>query len=222
MRYFLFLLILGSLGCSKESGTSTTTSTSYRWVARTIYLAYPDSSDSSRNNYFQKESIKDAVKEITKNSMYGENYFAFEETDEANLTPIAQQTSAELKNFILIWPDSVYNVYVSSTFGSVVPDTNAVTVINSANKKYFYMIFKASCFQTSASCNYISNVGLKALIARQLGFLNGLSSADCSIYPGDVMCTTPSDTQWSTQNSFKFYNALNNMLETILNTPGFY
>lgn len=215
-------MILVLSGCAKDSSTSTTTSTSYRWVARTIYLAYPDSTDSSRNNYFQKESIKDAVQEITKNSMYGENYFTFTETDEADLTPIAQQASTDLKSFILIWPDSVYNVYVSSTFGSVVPDTNAVTVINAANKRYFYMIFKASCFQTSASCNYISSVGLKALIARQLGFLNGLSSADCATSPGDVMCTTPSDTQWSTQNSFKFYNALNNMLETILNTVGFY
>lgn len=227
-RFFINLILILALiyaatGCAAKDQSSTN-QTSVRWMSRTIYLAYPDATDSSRNNYFQKDAIKTAIKEVEIGSMLGQGYFTFVEADESSLDPITAQTaSTDLKSFILIWPDSVFNVFVSSNFGSSIPDPNAVTVINAANKRYFYMIFKASCFETSSLCNNISTNGLKAMVGRQFGLLNGLSTVDCSVYPNDTMCATlPSDTQWTSQNSFKFFNSLNNMLENILNTAGFY
>ena len=115
----------------------------------------------------------------------------------------------------------MFNDFVAKISG-VIPDPNAVTVINSAYKRKFYMIFKASCFVTSASCGNISQNGMSALVARQFGFLIGMRSKDCAAYPSSVMCRDPSDSQWSAAQQGLWSAAYSNILETILNNPNYY
>lgn len=215
-------------GCDKKEETTVYVPYApiYRWMDRVIYFAYSTGTNPNRNNEFQKAKVQDALKEIQNLSNLGENYFSFQEVDEAILQPIyeANQSTSEYKSFILIWDDASFNDFVVNTLGGTVPDNNAVTVINSAYKRKFYMILKASCFTSSASCNNITQNGLRAIIARQIGSMVGMSMrTDCSSDPENAMCSSiPSDVQWNDFNKSRWINSFNNSLETILNNPNFY
>lgn len=199
-----------------------------RWMDRTIYFAFSSGSEPQRNNEFQKAKIQEALDEIQDSTLLGPGYFNYAEVDESLLNPLIEPglSENEYKSFVLIWPDAVFNDFVVNELGGNTPDPNALAVINAAYKRKFYMIMKASCFVSDAACNGISTTGLKALVARQLGLITGLSpkSSDfCEDTPGDVMCTEfPEDSQWDENNKLRWASSYNNLLETILNNPNFY
>ena len=195
----------------------------YRWVDREIYFALPDGSSPERNNVFQKNRIKTALNELQMSTSLGEGYFSYNEVDEALLQPSLEATvsSSQFKSFILIWPDTVFNDFVAS-IGGIIPDPNAVTVINSAYKRKFFIIIKSSCFVTSSACGNISQNGLSALIARQFGYLVGMKNKDCAFYPQSVMCRDPVDSQWGSAQKGLWFSAFNNVLESILNNSNYY
>lgn len=201
-----------------------------RWMDRNIYMAYSSATNSNRNNEFQKAKVKDALNDIAKNTMLGEGYFKYTEIDESQLNPILESglNSNEYKSFILIWDDASFNDFIVNQLGGQVPDTNAVAVINSAYKRKFYIIFRASCFNSSATCNSITTNGINALVSRQLGLLIGLSPKNCNgnldpLCSQDVMYTTlPTDVQWADTNKNRFFASLNGMLEIIYNNPNYY
>lgn len=198
----------------------------YRWMDREVYFAYSSGSNPNRNNEFQKAKIQAALQEIQQLTNLGDNYFSFKEVDEAILQPIYDpgQSNTEYKSFILIWPDADFNDFIVNTLGGSVPDNNAVAVVNSAFKRKFYIIFKASCFTSSASCNSITENGLRALLARQIGLLVGMPALqECAGDPSNTMCASlPNNDQWNDLNKIRWVNSFNNSLETILNNPNFY
>ena len=233
----LFLATFFSLSCSKDTETKTTTKyigcsknmegqgECLRWMDRKIYFAFSNASQTDRNNEFQKGKVKEALNEIQELTSLGAGYFQYQEVDESLLNPIVEPGLSvnEYKSFILIWPDAVFNDFVVNNLGGNVPDPNAITVINSAYKRKFYIILRASCFVSAAACNAITETGLRALIARQMGFLLGLRPADCGTSPEGVMCASlPVDAQWSELNKQQWASSLDNNLETILNNPNFY
>lgn len=210
------------VGCSKSLEAQ---GECIRWMDRKIYLAFSNSSAPQRNNEFQKQKVKDALAEISLYSSLGAGYFTFEEVDESFLSPIIEPGLSvnEYKSFIVIYPDDVFNNFVVNEMGGSVPDFNAITVINSAYKRKFYIIIRASCFDSQAACNSITTPGLYALIARQLGFLVGLAPANCVNTPLNTMCADlPVDGQWSEVERTRFGAAINNNLEVILNNNNFY
>jgi len=227
-KLFALFILIFTFGCNKQEDTIVYKEYTpvYRWMDRVIYFAYSTGSNANRNNEFQKAKVQDALKEVANLTNLGENYFSFQEVDEAILQPIYQagQSANEYKSFILIWDDTSFNDFVVNTLGGSVPDNNGVVVINSAYKRKFYMILKASCFTSSATCNNITQNGLRALIARQLGSMVGMSMrSDCSADPENTMCASlPTDAQWNDFNKSRWVNSFNNSLETILNSPNFY
>lgn len=221
---FTFLIILS--GCAQQIVVPPTVVNilpDYRWMDRELYFALPDGSSPDRNNVFQKNRVKTALNEIQLGTSLGEGYFTYQEVDEALLQPSLEATvsSTQFKSFILIWPDNVFNDFVTS-IGGVIPDPNTITVINSAYKRKFFIIIKSSCFVTSSACGNISQNGLSALIARQFGYLVGMKSKDCAFYQNNVMCRDPSNTQWSSAQKGLWFSALNNVLESILNNVNYY
>ena len=211
---------------SNSSSSSSSSDPSLRWMDRTIYFAYANSGNPNSNNQFQVQDVQDALTEIQQITNLGQGYFSYTMADPAVLNPIYQtgQASSEYISFILIWDDTDFNNFVVNTLGGNVPDENAITVINAAYKRKFYMIFKSSCFVSSASCNSITSNGLRAMVARQLSLLVGIPAiTNCAKTPTDVMCsTTPSDAQWNDLNKTNWANEFNNALETVLNNPNFY
>lgn len=173
------LFILALAGCGKQAVKNVTTAPDYRWMDRNIFFAYSQggASNTNRNNEFQKQKVKDALNEISSRSNLGANYFTFTETDESALTPILSATTSsnDFKSFILIWPDADFSDYVVNQLGGSIPDANAVTVLNSAYKRKFFMIIKSSCFSSDSACNGITSAaGLRALVARQMGLMTGM------------------------------------------------
>ncbi len=230
----IFILIGG---CSKETETEIVTKyvgctkpleekgDCLRWMDRTIYFAFSSANTPNRNNEFQKAKVKEAFEEIQEITSLGRDYFNFKEVDEGLLSPIIEPglNASQYRSFILIWPDNEFNNFVVNTLGGNTPDPNAVTIINSAYKRKFYMIIRASCFVSEAACNGITTPGLRALIARQLGMLTGIRPSDCATEPDNVMCATlPSDDQWDEVNKARWSSTENNNLEVILNNPNFY
>lgn len=217
--------------CKDEQGnayicqSTTTVAPEHRWMDRQIYLALPNGIDGDRNNTFQKQKVKDALTEIQASTGLGDNYFSFSEVDESLLQPLTAitQATADYKSFILVWPDDVFNRFVINELDGNIPDPYAITVINSANKRKFFVVLKASCFNTAPACNNIGDSGLRAMIARQLGLLAGMSLKNCVQFPTHTMCAeTPSDSQWSLASKQNFFSSFNSALESILNSPGFY
>jgi hypothetical protein len=113
------------------------------------------------------------------------------------------------------------------------------------------MILRYSCFDTNnPDCDGgnggITSKGTKALVARQLALMLGISTKDCNdtiqlidednddiadpFYPEpqstDVMCSDlPSDAQWRLENRgslYRYINRLNNYLELVGNNKTFY
>lgn len=234
----LLLLSLGAISCTKENDDPSVV-TKYigctkalegqgdciRWMDRNIYFAFSNASNPNRNNEFQKAKVKEALLEIQDLTMLGRDYFKFTEVDEGLLQPVIEPglSPNQYRSFILIWPDREFNNFVVNQLGGNIPDPNAITVINSAYKRKFFMIIRASCFVSEASCNGISTPGLNALIARQLGMLTGISPVSCDDEPENVMCASlPSDIQWEEINKQRWASTEDNILEVILNNPNFY
>lgn len=232
MKALTYLLsILALFGCNqsaKDTVVYKDPTPVYRWMDREIYFAYSTGGSPNKNNEFQKVKVQDALKDIAKNSLFlGDGYFSFKEVDEAVLQPILEigQSPNNYKSFVLIWPDADFNNFVVNSLGGIVPDQNGVAIINASYKRKFYMILKASCFTSSASCNGISTQGLQALIARQMGFLVGIppqTTAQCNSDPENVMCAIPNNEQWNDNNKIRFLRSMDNQLETILNNPNYY
>jgi hypothetical protein len=232
MKYYLFSILLGCLlvgGCAKPpTVATTTTSPDFRWMDRNIYFA-ASGGTLDRNNEFQKQKVRDALVDIQNSTTLGPNYFSFAELDESLLIPTVVQTTsaADFKSFILIWPDAVFSDFVVSQLGGQVPDPNAIVVLNSAFKRKFYMIFRAGCFSDSTlnpTCGAItSTLGIRAMVARQIGLMTGLAVKSCADFPSDVMCaSSPSDSQWLTPSKSQWIGSEDNVLESILRTPNFY
>ena len=232
MRVIIRLLPLCSfLSLSACTGSSSTTSTqpSYRWMDRAIYFAHADPTDVNRNNTFQKQEIQESIIELEKSTSLGENYFSFAETDESSFNTSLDQNAVSSKqlSFILVWPDSVFNSYLAQTVNGITPDPNAIAVINDSNKREFFIIIRASCIASAtvvnANCSGLGADGLKGLVQRQFGLLVGLAVKNCTTYPNDIMCaSSPSNSQYGSDSRLRFSAAFNNVLETILNTTGYY
>ena len=225
-RLYFILSLLIVCGCAKPADSPTGNNPDTRWMDRTIYFAQSNGLFPQRNNEFQKNKVKDALNDIALRSSLGANYFTFQEVEEGLLSPIIQQTSStqEFKSFVLILPDEDFSDFVFNQLGGVSPDPNAVTVVNSAYKRKFFLIFKASCFSAGSTCDGITgSLGLRAMVARQLGLLVGLSTKDCSVFPNNVMCATSTkDSQWAPENRDAWIATFNNQLESIRLSPGFY
>lgn len=215
----IIYVLLTTSGCSKAQENTVTYS---RWMDRNIYFADQNANDPDRNSFFQRKAVQDAMDEVAGGTNLGINYFSYTQVPESELEAIIQTTDGiNFKSFILIWPDSVFNAWVSEKYDGNIPDLNAITVVNHLNKRQFYIIVRASCTTAgSNNCNKVGSNGLKALIARQLGSLVGLEF-DCN-NPGAVVCTDPNDSQWLDSNKNSFFHSMNNRLEDILNTPNFY
>jgi hypothetical protein len=227
--FCLFIILAVSLfaGCAKQATTSTNNATpNYRWMDRTIYFAFSDNSNPDRNNEFQKADVQNAFVDIATSTSLGSNYFTFQEVDESLLQPVITTTNltTPFLSFVLILPDTDFSNFAVNELGGEIPDPNAVVVLNQADKRQFYMIFKASCFTSNSACNSITaNGGLRAMVARQLGLMTGLSIKDCTASPNDVMCAnTPNDQQWAPANKLSWVSSFNNTLEAILLNPNFY
>jgi hypothetical protein len=224
-RLFLLFLLLATTSCSVATNATTApTDPLHLWMSRTLYFSNPDGTDPNRNNVFQVQEVQTALNAIQKLTNLGTGYFTYNLTTEAALTPIlTAQTVGVSTSFVLIWPDSVFNDFVLNQAGGSVPDYNAITVINDSNKREFYIIVRSSCFTGSASsCGNITVDGLSALVARQIGFLMGMGSVSCVTDPTNVMCVTPSDSQWSKTSQLLWAASFNNVLQQASSSPGFY
>lgn len=229
LRLLLLSVLSLVLGCNQNTETVVYKDPVpvYRWMDRVIYFAYSTGGNPQKNNEFQKAKVQETLSEIAANSTLGSGYFSYQEVDEALLQPVIEQgqSSNEYKSFVLIWPDVDFNNFIVNTLGGAVPDQNGVVLINSSFKRKFYMIVKSSCFTSSAACNGISSQGLKALIARQMGFLVGIppqTTTQCNSDPENVMCPLANNEQWNDANKIRFLNTFNNSLEAILNNPNYY
>lgn len=217
-------MILGA--CAKPEQTEAPNETSQRWMDRKIYFAQSNGAFPLRNNEFQKVKVKEALIEIASSTDLGSNYFEFEDVEEGLLSPIIETTTSagEFKSFILILPDEDFNDFIFNQLGGETPDPNAVTIVNAAYKRKFFIIIRSSCLSSGSSCGSItSSFGLRALIARQLSFLVGLNPKNCDDFPEDVMCSTsPKDSQWLPDQRDYWISNFNNQLESIKLSPGFY
>src|SRR5690606_24333090 len=61
-----------------------------RWMDRKIYFAFSSGSTPSRNNEFDKATVKEVLEEISESTMLGQGYFQFTEVDEGLLNPIIE------------------------------------------------------------------------------------------------------------------------------------
>lgn len=199
-----------------------------RYMERNIYLAYASSTSSVKNNIFQKQLIKDVLNEIASNTDLGTGYFTFSEVDPSLIEPLTEATesSTSFKSFIQVYPDSEFNEFAD--MWSFVPDQNAIVVVNNVNRRQFYMILRASCFETNdLACTTDPSVtmgegGAKALLARQVAQLVG-APYDCSNGNNNTMCSSaPSEEQWLSTEKAKFMSLFNSQLETIRLNPDVY
>lgn len=225
-KAILLLILTFCFSCAKEDKTKSDPSPSQRWMDRKIYFAQSNGLFPLRNNEFQKAKVKEALVDIASRTDLGSSYFEFEDVEEGLLSPIIETTTSagEFRSFILILPDEDFNDFVFNQLGGETPDPNAVSVINAAYKRKFFIIFRGSCFSGGASCGSItSSLGLRALVARQFGLLVGLSTKNCEIFPNDVMCSAePKDSQWLPDQRDSWISNFNNQLEVIKLSPGFY
>lgn len=221
-----------------------------RWFDRDIYFASSDPIILNRNNQFHKDTIKTALKKLEYNSNLGEDYFRINagcplskpnapgcikpDVNAEILDPLAPRglKKDEYKSFILIWEDAKFDSFVTTIPGgfSSLPDKNAITIINTDYQRKFYMILRASCFESSARCAGSDNAGIgingvTALIMRQFGFLSRISPINCRSSDSNrinVMCSDPSDLQWTTDVQSQFYAAFSNQLAVVSNNINFY
>jgi hypothetical protein len=210
--------------CSTDMETS---GECMRFMDRNLYFAF---ASGDKNNVFDKDKVKDSLNEVAARTGLGFNYFNFLEVDSSQLEIPVEKTSSStsFKSHIQIWPDADFNVLWTS-YGSLA-DPNTILLVNHANKRQWMLIIRSACLESDnvlcsndAGADFTANKGLSALIARQLGLLVAMTIKDCSTAPENVMCaTTPSDTQWSVDNSEQWEQAFNNSLDTIGSNPNFY
>lgn len=217
-----------------------------RFMDRDIYFVENGNlaGDNIKNNPLDIEKVKASLRDFACNTELGCNYFIFHTASEEELMPITgYSTGANFKSFIQIWPDSYPDGSTEESFGSfylkTIPnpaEPNAMVVQNASNKKQFYMILKGSCFLESGSSDctanpgtaFTSDLGLTALIARNMGRLVGIpleSDNVCVKTPLDlnVMCGRfPSNGQWSVTEKGRMTSLFNNALETIALNPNYY
>lgn len=225
IHFFCFYLVFSLSACTPAQ-LATMTSDS-RFFDRDVYFAVSDMStpgNQLRNASGHQKIVKEALIELAKNTDLGENYFRFHEMSESSLAfPSEQSTGAStFRSAILIYPQDVYQKFVSDAFGSQTPDPNAVFIVNSSNKKQFFIVFNAACFQgkCDSSSSNISVYGMYSLVVRQFGFYFGFSPADCSAKPNSIMCANPVDSQWGFKSSF--FTDVNNVLKVISSNPNFW
>jgi hypothetical protein len=248
MLKLLFILMLSlTFSCSKTEekkteprkiiNTNDLIVECLRWIERDIYFAQPDPFNTSRNNDFHKSIVKDALKNLEKNTLIGEDYFRIREVNQDLLDPIIPVNTPknQIKSFILIWPDSQFDAFVEqyrpggATLVNL-PDKNAITVTNVKYQRKFYIILRASCFEGGTRCkgsdnNGIGLNGLSALISRQIAFLLRMSPVNCSSSTSarrNILCTNPSDLQWGTTEQEQLYTAMDGQLTTIENNINFF
>ncbi len=198
-----------------------------RFMDRTIHLSFSTGDNPNKNNAFQKQEVIDAFNEISQLTDLGAGYFKFKEVDPVLIEPVfEEQTGGEFLSFVQILPDSEFNE-IAGNFGYI-PDPNAVTVINSANKRQFYILLRASCFTpnnincTNDGSAIMGTNGIRALVARQLSLLVGIPLT-CSNGVLKTGCADfPSDDQWTLDRKSAWAASYNNALETISNNPDFY
>jgi hypothetical protein len=197
-----------------------------RWMSQVIYFSesVTNSNGVTYNTEIQKEKIRSALNQISCDTMLGCNYFTYGELPESSLPLLGEVTLSDSRfpSFIRILPDTVFSQTWQDLGGD--EDVNAILVVNAAAKRQFQLIIRNSCFETNINCNGISSEeGLRALLARQLGRLAGLTVVDCDVNPNDVMCGDfPVNEQWELTNRNKWYAQFDNQLENILNIPSFY
>jgi hypothetical protein len=196
---------------------------------------YPACPETNRNNIFRILDVYSVLDEISCATILGCNYFNTAEAtrntciseSSINLVLDTQNNVDEPKSYIMIWTDDYLNNWIN-TNGYSLPDVNAITIVNAAEKSKYKLIFRDSCFDAfNANCDGgnggISNNGTRALVARQLGQMAGMATRNCNDYPDDVMCSDlPKDSQWSVDSKTRFFNRFNNYLELIGNNPTFY
>lgn len=199
-----------------------------RYMDRTIYFA--NFRNVERNDPFAVEAVKTALDQISRESDLGAGYFQFANADESLLQPLTERTDGiEFRSFIQIWSDNDFNA-LSSEINSFIEDPNVILALNQANRREFWMIIRGSCFDSNqTSCtnsfdgSFTSESGLRALVARSIGRLVGMSVVDCLEFPDDVLCAEfPDDSQWVIGKRNNFYAGLKNSLELIDNNPEFY
>lgn len=197
-----------------------------RFMDRKIFLSFSQGLDPNKNNEFQKIAVRQAFREIEELTNLGSGYFTFEEIDPVFIEPIVEPTTGTVfRSFVQILPDAEFNG-LANRFGFI-PDQNSITVINAANKRQFYLVIRASCFNpndpvcTNDIAATMGTLGIKALIARQLGVLTGMPLS-CLTFNKTMCADFPRDDQWSTMEKNSWAASFNNSLETIANNPGFY
>ena len=67
----------------------------------------------------------------------------------------------------------------------------------------------------------MGGMGVKGLVARQLGALSGMSY-NCVLVDRTMCADFPRDTHWSTVQKSYWFASFNNALETITMNPEFY
>lgn len=200
-----------------------------------------------KNNPLDIAKIKASLVDFACNTALGCNYFIFHTASADELVPLTEYTTGKnFKSFIQIWPDSYPADSTEESFGSfqlkTIPNAaepNAIISINDNNKKQFYMIIRGSCLLESNNTDctrrvasaFTSNLGLTALIARNMGRLVGIPLESNDTCDSDTrvplnlnfMCgRSPSNGQWSTTEKIKMKGVFNNALETISLNPEYY
>jgi hypothetical protein len=198
-----------------------------RYMERDVYLALPGS-DPNKNNIFQKSVIEEFLTEFACETDLGCGYFKTYDIDETFITPLSEATTSSnnFRSFIQIYPDIDFNE-LASQWGYN-PDQNAIIVVNQANKRQFYMILRASCFNTNDfRCTSDNSVtmgvtGVKGLLARSFAALVG-APYDCSQGNNSTMCPQfPSEDQWINPEKSKQIALFNSQLEIIRLNPNVY
>lgn len=245
MKKIIFFIFILFISCSKKTEEAKTNSTQIsfdnikvsclRWFERDIYFATSDPIVTNRNNQFHKDYIKAALKKLEYNTKLGEDYFRIKEVNADILDPLMPSTlnKDEYKSFILIWEDSKFESFVNTNIAggmTALPDKNAITVTNAKYQRKFYMIFRASCFESSNKCAGSDNSGIglngiNALVMRQFGLISRISPINCntsSLNRLNIMCADPGDVQWNTDSQSQFYATFSNQLTSIVNNINFY
>lgn len=238
MRVLLLLTLLFVFGCGEESTEEpkkiyvtcsvedSKNNRCTRYMDRDIHLAYSLNGEPNKNNAFQKQEIINAFKDIEESTPLGAGYFRFSEVDPILIEPVFEPAVAEkFRSFIQVVPTEEFNE-LAGQFGSI-PDSNSIVVINAANKRQFYIIFRAECFEpnnilcTNDEDAIMGSNGVKAMVARALSFLVGVS-INCSTNER-IMCPDfPSDLQYVSTEKMFWSASFANALSVIDNTPGFY
>lgn len=171
----------------------------------------------------------DAIREVERNTDLGEGYHRFTYKD-AELLEKPRETELldRFETNIEVWDDARFNRLLEELPAQ--EDPNAIWVYNRANKKQFWLIFRASCFESNnQSCTntvdgtYTPDKGAYALVARTIARFVGSVVKTCDQGDSDPMCADfPNDLQWSESERTRIFRIIDNGLELIRNDPNFY